>query len=476
MSKRRPSSFGAAIRSTIIPGWGQLATNRPILGKALIFITGLLAIVGLTVFLFVEPIELYSWLADPDVILFVVLGNLLFAILRLFSTGHAWVVGGGRKWFAAVLLAAIVAIPHAAIAWVGLETRDSMMKVFSESTPLAAPEAPTTTAPAPTSTTTVPTTTTTEMVLTPVDPAAPGEYGSDQIDLEAVSLWRPFGEERLNILLLGGDAGPGRSGLRTDTMMVASIDPVSGDSALIGLPRNFGGVTLKDGSEVPVRRLNHVYGWGSDQPDRFGGPDPGAAAIRDVAENITGLEIDYYMLVDLTGFGDLVDAFGGVRLNVPAPVDGPLYDPETGGYEMVRIAAGDQHLDGDHALAYARARYGSSDYARMGRQRCIVASMADGADPLTLLPRLSDLLGVVENNMSTDVPVELLPELVRLAPRVEPANVRVIGFDPTWRIGRTPDGHAIPDIERIRAAVRESIEDPTGAEALGVTTAESACG
>lgn len=469
------------MRSTLVPGWGQIVTNRPILGKALIFVTGLLAIAALTVFLFVEPIDLYAWLVDPDVLLFIVLGNLLFAALRLFSTGHAWVVSGGRKWFAAVLLAVIVAIPHAAIAWVGLETRDSMMKVFPASTPLAAASpsttpAPTTTTTVPTTTTTVSPTTTTGMVLAPLEPAAPGEYGSDEIDLDDVSLWRPFGEERLNILLLGGDAGPGRSGLRTDTMMVASIDPVSGDSALIGLPRNFGGVTFKDGSEVPVRRLNHVYWWASDKPDVFEGPDPGAAAIRDVAENITGLEIDNYMLVDLTGFADLVNAFGGVNLTVPAAVDGPLYDVQTGRYEMIRIPAGEQHLDGGQALAYARARYGSSDYARMGRQRCILASMASDADPMALLPRFSNILDVVEASMSTDVPVDLLPELVRLAARVEPGNVRVIGFDSTWNVGRTADGHAIPDIERIRQTVVRMIEDPASAGDMGVTTAESACG
>lgn len=464
------------MRSTVVPGWGQLVTKRTVLGKTLLFVTGLLAIAALTVFLFIEPIEFYAWLADPDVLLFVVLGNILFAAIRLFSTGHAWVVSGGHRWFAALFFAVIVAIPHVAIAWVGLETRDSLIKVFPESnTPLAAAAISTTTTVSPT-TTTVPTTTTTEMVLAPVDPAAPGEYGSDRIDLEEVPLWRPFGEERLNILLLGGDAGPGRPGLRTDTMMVASIDPVSGDSALIGLPRNFGGVTFKDGSEVPVRRLNHVYWWASDKKETFGGPDPGAAAIRDVAENITGLEIDYHMLVDLTGFADLVDAFGGVRLDVPVPVDGPLYDPETGGYEMVRIEAGEQHLDGDHALAYARARYGSSDYTRMGRQRCILASMASDVDPLTLLPRFANLLDVVESSMSTDIPVELLPELLRLAPRVEPGNVRVVGFDPTWNVGRTADGHAIPDIERIRQTVVQMIEDPISAEDLGVASAESACG
>ncbi len=226
----------------------------------------------------------------------------------------------------------------------------------------------------------------------------------------------------------------------------------------------------------PVRRLNHVYWWASDKPDMFQGPDPGAAAIRDVAENITGLEIDNYMLVDLTGFADLVDVFGGVDLTVPAAVDGPLYDPQTGGYHMVRIPAGKQRLDGDHALAYARARYGSSDYARMGRQRCILASMAINADPMALLPRFSSILDVVETSMSTDVPADLLPELVRLAPRVEPGSVRVVGFDSTWNVGRTSDGHAIPDIERIRQTVVRIIEDPASAEDMGVATAESACG
>lgn len=476
MSQRRPSSFSAALRSTVIPGWGQLATNRVVLGKILVFISGLMVIAALTVFLFVEPIQLYAWLADPDVLAMVVLANLLFAGIRLFSTGHAWVAGGGRRWFAAVLLAVIVSIPHAAIAWVGLETRGSMMSVFPGSGPVAAePLEPTTTGPSTTTTTTIPTTTTTEMELAPVGTAAPGQYGADDIDLTAVPLWRPFGEERLNLLLLGGDAGPGRGGLRTDTMMVASIDPVSGDAALIGLPRNFGGVTFKDGSKIPVRRLNHVYWWASDKHDTFEGPDPGATAILQVAENITGLQIDYYMLVDLTGFAELVDAFGGVHLNVSEPVDGPLYDPETGDYEMVRIESGEQRLDGGHALAYARARYGSSDYARMGRQRCILASMAKDAEPMSLLPKFSSLLAVVENNMSTDVPVDLLPELVRLAPRIEPQNVRVIGFDSTWQVGRTSDGHPIPDIERIRQAVVQMIDDPGSAEDLGIGTAESDC-
>ena len=458
------------MRSTVLPGWGQIVSDRLLIGKTLVFVTGLLGIALLTVFLFVEPIEWAAWLADPDVLLLVVAGNVALAAMRLFAAGHAWVVNGGRRWFAALFLVTIVATPHAAVAWVGLETRDSLIKVFPGPTiPVAAAAGTTTT------TTTAPTTTTTRLELVTVE-TAPGEYGDDEIDPGEFALWRPFGDERLNLLVLGGDAGPRRSGLRTDTIMVASVDPVSGRAALIGLPRNFGGVSLTDGTVVPVELLNAVYGWGQKHPELFAGPDPGAAATRNVVENITGLQIDYYMLVDLTGFGDLVDAFGGVQLEVAKPVEGPLYDPETGGYEMTRIETGSQHLDGDHALAYARARYGSSDYARMGRQRCILASMARHADPLQLLRSLPDLLSVIEANMSTDLPVELLPELIRLAPRVDPGSVSVIGFDSKWGAGRTQDGAVIPDVERIRAAVVSMIEDPGSAETFGAATAEAACG
>lgn len=470
MSVRRTSPVGAAIRSIVVPGWGQLAIHHTAVGKLLVFVTGLLAIAALTIFLFVEPIEIASWLADPDVILGIVVLNLALLALRLFSTEHAWWAGGGRRWFVALLLGIVVATPHVALGWVGMETRDTMLRLFPE-TPSALA------APLPSSTTTqeATTTTTAPIELSPIE-IAPGQYDADQIEATATDGWAPFGEERLNILLLGGDAGPGRGGLRTDTMIVASVDPVSGDSALFGVPRNYGAVRFTDDSVIPVRRLNHVYGWGTSHPDAFGGIDPGASAVVDAIQHITGLEIDHFVLVDLTGFSDMIDVFGGVRLHVPEPVAGPLYDPVSGGYEMVQIAAGSQHLDGDHALAYARARYGSGDYVRMARQRCILASLAGQADPLQLFARLPDVLGVVEENISTNIPAETLPDLVRLLLSIRAREIRVIGFDSSWSVGRTADGHAIPDVERIRAAVRQTLDDPVAAADLGAATAGEACG
>lgn len=482
------------MRSVLVPGWGQLATRRPVIGKTLIFLTGLVLIGALTVFLFVEPIEIAARLADPDVILSIVILNIVFLAIRLFSTEHAWWAGGGHRWFAALFLALIVAVPHIAVGWVGMETRDTLLRLFPETPPAAAAPSPTTTTMiATTSTHLEPrsscgellaetptcgrgqTTTTMAIELGPID-IAPGQYEEDRIEATTTDGWAPFGEDRLNVLLLGGDAGPGRGGLRTDTMIVASVDPLSGESALFGVPRNFGGVRFTDGSLIPVRRLNHVYGWGTRYPDVFGGIDPGASAVVDAIQHITGLEIDHFVLVDLTGFADMIDVLGGVQLDVAAPVDGPLYDPVTGGYEMVRIEAGLQQLDGGHALAYARARFGSSDYARMARQRCILTSLAGQADPLELFTRLPEVLGVVEQNLSTDIPAETLPDLVRLLLSIRSQEIRMVGFDNAWSVGRTPDGHVIPNVDRIRRAVQLTLEDPVAATALGVVTAADSCG
>lgn len=492
MRSRRPSAIGAALRSILIPGWGQLVTRQTRIGKILVFLTGLMVIAALTVFLFVEPIEIAAWLANPDVILGIILLNLAFLVIRLFSTEAAWRAGGGHRVFAALFLAVIVSIPHVAVGWVGLETRDTLLRLFpAEDVALAAPlpttetatsststtattTIPSTTTTLPTTTTSVPATTTSTAFTNPLL-ASPGENTQVANYVQEAVEWRPFGEERLNILLLGGDAGPGRAGLRTDTMIVASIDPVSGDAALIGVPRNFADVTLTDGTPVPVRQIGHVYGWGQDQPDRFGERNSGALAVSDVISNITGLHIDYFVLVDLTGFADVVDAFGGVRLDVADPVDGPLYDVDTGGYDMVRIPEGTQHLDGARALAYARARYGSSDYVRMGRQRCILASMATQADFLYLFGRLGNLLDVIESNMVTDIPVELIPDLIRLTPRVSAASTRMLGFDSKWGSGRTATGHVVPDVERIREAVRATIQNPDSASDFGAATAEDGC-
>ncbi len=446
----------------MVPGWGQISTRHRRLGWTLATTSVTSAAAAVVVAAALGPVEMAARLADPAVLLFLLAANLVVAAVRVASTGHAWWAQGGRSVFVATVLAALVLIPHVAVAWVGVEVRHTLLEVFAEPEAVPTVTMPPVTMPPVTATTslsssTTTSTSTTTTVVAPVlhFPPEPPPF----VPPTTPTTLPPFPHQRLTVLLLGGDAGPGRTGLRTDTIMVASVDTTSGEAALFGLPRNYGGFTFSDGTPFGGI-LNEVYGWGRANAEAYDGSDPGAAAVRDVAEHLTGLPIDHFVLVDLTGFGDLVDAFGGVTLDVPVPVDGPLYDTETGGYEMIRIPAGSQTLDGGQALAYSRARHGTTDYVRMGRQRCVLAAMVSTLDPVRLLARLPGLLEVVEEHVSTDVPVDLVPHLIRLAARVPSEEIRVVGFDHTTRVGRTSFGHAIPDVDAIRATVQATIGDP----------------
>ncbi|MDX1469789.1 MAG: LCP family protein, partial [Acidimicrobiia bacterium] len=431
-----PSAWGAGFRSMILPGWGQLATRHRAMGWVLICAT---LLSGAVFFLIVSGAGLVAiaWLVEPEMLLVLMAINLVTAAIRLLATGHAWTAGGGSRLFPAMALATMVLAPHFAVGWMAIEVQRTVQSVFVDTPaprPLAQAALSGTAAPNPASPllpteSTQVTLATGEAVYYPPLPIPSVPFGFD-----------PFDGKRINVLILGGDAGPGRSGLRTDTMIVASIDTGSGDTSMFGIPRNYGGFTFSDGTPYPGSILNSVYGWGERNPQAFGGIDPGASALRDVIEHLTGLTIHNFVLVDLTGFADVVDALGGVTMPVPKPVFGPLYDPVSGEYEMIRIPSGTQTLTGGEALAYARSRYGSSDYARMSRQRCILSALAGQSDAAGLFRALPRLLEVTRQHVTTDIPVEMIRDLIRVVPKVDADKIRVIGFDASWRSGRTAEG------------------------------------
>lgn len=423
----------------------------------------ILANLVVATFVILGPFEVVSHMFDPGVLVGIAAINLAVGVARSVSTGHAWWLAGGRSWVAILLLGALAIGPHLAVGWVAFQVRDTMVAVFAD--PLPPP------IPAPVGTTSTTSSSTTTTVSSPTTDS-PGTT-TTTVPPTTTTTTPLFGHRRLNILLLGGDAGPGRAGLRTDTVMVASIDQNTGGAALFGLPRNLGELHLTTGEPVPGRILNEVYGWARRQGDRFPGLDPGAAAVADVAGYLTGLRIDYFILVDLTGFSDIVEVFGGVNLNVASDLNIPIYDPSTGGYRMEVIPAGRQHLNGPQALGYSRARLDSNDYVRMGRQRCVLSALADQAGTLGMLTRLPALLDVVERHVATNIPISMVSDLVRVGARVEAGSIRSVGFGPEWSLGRNQLGQLVPDVERIRAAVRETLDNPTSDL---IPTAGSSCG
>jgi LCP family protein required for cell wall assembly len=284
----------------------------------------------------------------------------------------------------------------------------------------------------------------------------------------------PFGDkERVNVLLLGGDAGEGRQGTRTDTVIVASTSTETGETVLFSLPRNLEELPFPedsplaevypdgfDAGEESESLLNAVYQNGpAMHPDILGPTDnPGADFLKLGVGEALGLHIDYFVLVNLDGFERLVDALGGITVNVNyyVPIGG---DPGTGSLPDDYIEPGpDQHMDGFLALQFARGRFGLTDYDRMARQRCTIQAIISAADPVTLLRRYQELAETTQDIVLTDIPQRALDDFVDLAFLVKDASVRSVVFDSSVI---TP---AYPDYDLIRQIVTESLAPPAPAD------------
>ncbi len=280
----------------------------------------------------------------------------------------------------------------------------------------------------------------------------------------------PFGtKERVNVLLLGGDGGEGREGVRTDTVIVASIATETGETTLFSLPRNLEDLPFPadsplaaiypdgfDAGSESESLLNAVYRNGPAQhPGVLGATDdPGADFLKLGVGEALGLDIDYFVLVNLDGFSRLVDALGGITVNVNyyVPVNG---NPGTGELPDAYIAPGpDQEMDGATALAFARGRFGLTDYDRMDRQRCTINAIIDAADPITLLEQYQELAATTQDIVSTDIPQTALDDFVDLGFLVKDAEVRSVVFDPSLI------DPAYPDYDLMRRIVSDSLAPP----------------
>ena len=277
----------------------------------------------------------------------------------------------------------------------------------------------------------------------------------------------PFGDkERVNVLLLGGDGGVDREGVRTDTVIVASIETATGATTLFSLPRNLEDLPFPASSPLAAlypdgfdagseseSLLNAVYRNGPAAHPGVLGPtdDEGADWLKLGVGEALGLTIDYFVLVNLDGFSQLVDALGGITVNVNyyVPIGG---EPTLGQLPDDYIAPGpDQRMDGARALAFARGRFGLSDYQRMDRQRCVLDAIVAAADPVTLLSRYQQLAATTQEIVSTDVPQSVLQDFVDLALLVQDAGIRSVVFDDT--VIRP----AYPDYPMIRRLVQEAL-------------------
>ena len=275
---------------------------------------------------------------------------------------------------------------------------------------------------------------------------------------------------RYNVLLLGADAGAGREGLRPDSINVASIDAESGRAILFGLPRNLQRVRFPESS--PLRELypdgfvcedgacmlNGVYTLGSEHADLYPGKDAGLEAMKEAVGETLGLELNYYAMVDMAGFSSLIDAMGGIRLDIGKPIPIGGVGSKISGY----IEPGENVLlDGYHALWFARSRAESSDYERMLRQKCVMSAMVAQLDPFTVATRFVDLSETGANILSTDVGRGEIATLAELALKTKDLPIAAVNFAPPLIVAAEPDFGLIRETVRQRIEESDALEEQT---------------
>ncbi len=291
---------------------------------------------------------------------------------------------------------------------------------------------------------------------------------------------------RVTILLVGSDAGADRTGVRTDSIMVASIDTKTGDTVLFGLPRNLEKVPFPANDPLSkvwpngfncgnVCLLNAIWQQGEANKRLFpGDKHPGLTATRDAVGEVLGIGIDYYTVINLHGFQGLVDAMGGVRVNVTKrlPIGG---SHDASGRVLTNpvsyITPGkNKKLSGYQALWYARSRFSTDDYDRMRRQRCMVGALVTQSNPVKLLQKYPKLASVAKNNISTDIPRQDLPAWVTLVERMQDAKITSLPF--TSSVVNTSN----PDFDRIHSLVTKAIKASTKTSTTTTTSASGTTG
>lgn len=465
-TRRAPSAQQAALLSAVLPGWGHAYIGHPRTAFGL-YLIDLLVVATFLVVVARFQLEVIKMWVSPDALLVLMGLNVAALLFRAVVMAGAYsaaptgrLTGAGGVSLAAALL--LLVLPHLGFGYVAWTQYDLIRSVFPGG-PVASPTSTTqpgiSTTSAPGGTTTIPATTTT---------TAPPP------------IWD--GLDRLNLVLLGADAGTGRTGTRTDTMIVVSVDPETGNVAMFSVPRQLSNPPLPAGMGIWDCQclpdlITHLYDAAERYPDAFPGPGtPPINAIKGSLSEIFGIPIHYYAMVTLEGFVGIIDALGGVTIDVPKTIVDETYPHEDGSVEHVVIEAGRQHLDGHLALAYSRIRRHSDDFARMHRQRCVVGAVVSQADPLTLLRNFGSIAQAIKENVSTDIPQDRLVDFVDLLPNVSTERIYSLRITrDEYAVGTAP-GRVFYDIPRIRADAHALMEDPVAAlERLGMDPLDATC-
>jgi len=237
------------------------------------------------------------------------------------------------------------------------------------------------------------------------------------------------GDGRVNILLIGvgGENHPG--GNLNDVTMVVSIDPANEDVAMLSIPRDLYMAIPGQYSS----RINAAYALGEDDPTTTGHD-----LVEATVEDLLDIDIHYFAKIDFDGFVDGINEVGGITVDVPEAIYDPFIQSKYGnGRYGFSVNTGEQYMDGETALQYARSRKTTSDFDRAARQQIILQAVKDKALSLGTLTNplvINDLLGVIRDHFLTDVSIQEGLRMLEIAKTIDTNEIRTAVID------NAPDG------------------------------------
>lgn len=482
-----PSPHVAALLSFLFPGAGQIYARQ--VGRGVLWAIPMVIFVLGVLYILAGGADLIDLIGNPQTAAALLILNLAFFFYHLAAMFDAYGIaqrerrleGVNTPATAAIVLVALVIVTlvvHGVPEVLGVAGNDALSRLFPSGRASAAiphfspgvvPTAPPNTGALP----------------TPGgsgNPASPTANPSGPVGSPATPRasfppfdpnWEPAADGRLNVLLVGADSGPGRSSVRTDTMILVSVEIDTGKAALFGFPRNMIPVPLPGesvgaypGGTFP-ELLNALWRRAAEHPEKFPGSEGidgqtcsrqfdcirAWRALAGSIQEMAGVQIDGIVAVDLGGFVKLVDAVGGVWIDVPSRLIDERYHWSDGTLAQIDIKPGCQELDGEYALAYARSRHQDSDYQRMKRQQYVLSAVRRQFDPIAMLPRVFDLLDIAQDNMFMTFSREEIGHLANVAARVDADRLYQVRFTPN----KVAD---LGGIDQIRVRVKNIFSEP----------------
>jgi LCP family protein required for cell wall assembly len=266
---------------------------------------------------------------------------------------------------------------------------------------------------------------------------------------------------QLNILVLGLDRRPGVSEdqpSRSDTMFVASIDKLQDRVQLLAIPRDLW-------ADIPYGNAPGTWAQGKinaafDYGIYYGYPGGGPAAAVAAVEHNYNIDIQHYVVIDWTGFIQLINAIGGIDIDVPAEISDFATDV-LDAFPNQTVKAGPQHMDGKQALGYSRVRT-DGDLKRIERQQYVIKAVANRAVSFGYIAKLPELWNAYHQAIRTDIDTGLVPGFALLARQLNLENIETFSLGPASYPGISDDGQLIllPNRDELYGIIDRFLADP----------------